>query len=271
MTSRSAAPTPATPLTCWNVRVPCSAATSSSRRAALRRLRAEGEDPGAAGRDDGARGHHRLLVRARSTSWSRRRSARWRSGFAVALAAGADPCSRSGSGGDVAPARVRASAGERALVVEDVVTTGASAREVWDLVGRIGRRAAGRRRAHRPTAADPGFPCAPWCASRPRPGYPGCPLCARRVPMASPGIAAPPLTAAPVEAGRRSPRRAVAAHRQPEVHLWRLLRRCGAPQVVPIIRRLPPDRRTEGADTCPYPPSPKSSEGGAGEGRRGSP
>jgi orotate phosphoribosyltransferase len=60
-------------------------------------------------------------------------------GFAVALAAGARSLFAERQDGVMVLRRGFALApGERTLVVEDVVTTGASAREVWDLAGASG-------------------------------------------------------------------------------------------------------------------------------------
>jgi orotate phosphoribosyltransferase len=110
-------------------------------------------------------------------------------GFAVALAAGARSVFAEREGGAMALRRgFELSPGERALVVEDVITTGASAREVWDLVGRAGAERLGVAALIDRSAADPGFPmravvrvdAASWDPLE-------CPLCARGIPMTSPG------------------------------------------------------------------------------------
>jgi len=78
--------------------------------------------------------------------------------------------------------------GERVLVVEDVVTTGASAGEVWDLVGDLGAERLGVAALIDRTATPPAFPlravlrveAATWDPA-------ACPLCREGRPIDSPG------------------------------------------------------------------------------------
>ncbi|HYT30914.1 MAG TPA: orotate phosphoribosyltransferase [Actinomycetota bacterium] len=78
--------------------------------------------------------------------------------------------------------------GERALVVEDVVTTGGSAREVWDLVGEAGAERLGVAALIDRTSGPPGLPlrailridAASWDPS-------DCPLCRGGAPLDAPG------------------------------------------------------------------------------------
>lgn len=78
--------------------------------------------------------------------------------------------------------------GERTLVVEDVVTTGASAREVHELVGRSGAHSLGVAALVDRSQADPGFPlrtvlrveARSWDAE-------SCPLCREGIPLDAPG------------------------------------------------------------------------------------
>lgn len=78
--------------------------------------------------------------------------------------------------------------GERALVVEDVVTTGGSAREVWDLVGEAGAERLGVAALIDRTSGPPGLPlrailridAASWDPS-------DCPLCRAGAPFDAPG------------------------------------------------------------------------------------
>jgi orotate phosphoribosyltransferase len=110
-------------------------------------------------------------------------------GFAVALSAGArsifaereDGGMRMRRGFTVVP-------GERALVVEDVITIGTSAKEILQLLGAAGAEALGVAALVDRSATDVGFPlrsvlrveAASWAAER-------CPLCRRGVPLDSPG------------------------------------------------------------------------------------
>jgi orotate phosphoribosyltransferase len=78
--------------------------------------------------------------------------------------------------------------GERALVVEDVITTGTSAKEILQLLGAAGAEALGVAALVDRSATDVGFPlrsvlrveAASWAPER-------CPLCRRGVPLDSPG------------------------------------------------------------------------------------
>ena len=110
-------------------------------------------------------------------------------GFAVALAAGARSVFAEREDGVMALRRgFELAAGERALVVEDVVTTGASAREVWELVGRAGADRLGVAALIDRTTADPGFPMRAVVRVEAASWEPvECPLCERGVPMTSPG------------------------------------------------------------------------------------
>jgi orotate phosphoribosyltransferase len=101
-------------------------------------------------------------------------------GFAVALAADSRSLFAERENGSMTLRRgFELSPAERTLVVEDVVTTGASAREVWDLVGRLGGERLGVAALIDRTDGDPGFPlravarveASSWPADR-------CPLCA---------------------------------------------------------------------------------------------
>jgi orotate phosphoribosyltransferase len=110
-------------------------------------------------------------------------------GFAVALAARARSLFAEREGGRMALRRGFAiEPGERALVVEDVVTTGASAGEVWDLVGALGAERLGVVALIDRTTTPPPFPlraavrveAAAWAPD-------ACPLCRRGAPIDSPG------------------------------------------------------------------------------------
>jgi len=110
-------------------------------------------------------------------------------GFAVALAAGArslfaereEGRMRLRRGFELAP-------GERALVVEDVVTTGGSAGEVFDLVGEAGADRLGVAALIDRTTGPVGFPlravlrvhAMTWDRNE-------CPLCEASIPLESPG------------------------------------------------------------------------------------
>jgi orotate phosphoribosyltransferase len=78
--------------------------------------------------------------------------------------------------------------GERTVVVEDVVTTGASASEVWSLAGELGAERLGVAALIDRTSTMPAFPlravlrvdARSWDAEH-------CPLCRDGVPIDSPG------------------------------------------------------------------------------------
>jgi orotate phosphoribosyltransferase len=110
-------------------------------------------------------------------------------GFAVALAAGARSVYAEREGGSMRLRRgfvVRP--GERALVVEDVVTTGGSAREVYEVVGETGAERLGIAALIDRSTGDVGFPlrailrveAKTWPPQR-------CPMCRRGEPLRSPG------------------------------------------------------------------------------------
>jgi orotate phosphoribosyltransferase len=110
-------------------------------------------------------------------------------GFAVALEAGARSVFAEREDGAMGLRRgFVVEAGERALVVEDVITTGGSANEVWSLVGRLGAERLGvAALVDRSTGPLP-FPlravvrieAVSW-------GPAECPLCRERRPIDSPG------------------------------------------------------------------------------------
>jgi orotate phosphoribosyltransferase len=78
--------------------------------------------------------------------------------------------------------------GERALVVEDVVTTGGSASEVWDLAGESGAERLGVAALVDRTAGDLPFPLRAVVRMPARSfDAEACPLCADAVPAESPG------------------------------------------------------------------------------------
>lgn len=110
-------------------------------------------------------------------------------GFAVALAARARSIFAEREDGAMRLRRgFELRRGERALVVEDVVTTGSSAREVYELVVSSGARALAVAALVDRSVTDVGFPlravvrieAASWDPSE-------CPLCASGVPVAAPG------------------------------------------------------------------------------------
>lgn len=110
-------------------------------------------------------------------------------GFAVALAADARSVFAERTEGVMALRRgFDVGRGERALIVEDVVTTGASAREVWDLVGALGGARLGVAALIDRSVTDPGFPlraavrveAGTWAGEE-------CPLCAAGSAIDSPG------------------------------------------------------------------------------------
>jgi orotate phosphoribosyltransferase len=110
-------------------------------------------------------------------------------GFAVALAAGSRFLYAERDGGRLALRRgfsVRPD--ERVLVVEDVVTTGASAGELFDLLGGLGAERLGVAALVDRSSVAPRFPlralarvrAEAWAAD-------ACPLCARGITIESPG------------------------------------------------------------------------------------
>jgi orotate phosphoribosyltransferase len=110
-------------------------------------------------------------------------------GFAVAFAADARSVFAERTQGMMALRRgFDIARGERALIVEDVVTTGASAREVWDLVGSLGGARLGVAALIDRSESDPGFPLRAavrveantWDREE-------CPMCAAGSPIVSPG------------------------------------------------------------------------------------
>ena len=110
-------------------------------------------------------------------------------GFAVALAADARFIYAEREGGDMTLRRGFAvSEGERALIVEDVVTTGGSAGEVHALVAEAGADALGVAALVDRSAGDVVFPLRALARVSADAWDPGvCPRCADRVPVESPG------------------------------------------------------------------------------------
>lgn len=110
-------------------------------------------------------------------------------GFAVAQAAGARFLFAEREDGRMALRRGFAlSAGERTLVVEDVVTTGGSAREVWDLVRAAGAEALGVAAMVDRTAGPVDLPLRALARVEARVFAPEeCPLCAAGEPLAGRG------------------------------------------------------------------------------------
>jgi orotate phosphoribosyltransferase len=110
-------------------------------------------------------------------------------GFAVALAADARSIFAERDAGRMALRRgFDIEPGERTLVVEDVVTTGASASEVWELVGERGAERLGVAAVIDRTGGALAFPlravlrvdAESWDAA-------SCPLCASGMPLTSRG------------------------------------------------------------------------------------
>jgi orotate phosphoribosyltransferase len=110
-------------------------------------------------------------------------------GFAVALAAGARFVFAERVDDGMSLRRgFRVEPGERALVVEDVVTTGASAREVYDIVGEAGAERMGVAALVDRSSGRTGLPlralvrleAVSWDRA-------DCPLCAAGEPLRSPG------------------------------------------------------------------------------------
>lgn len=110
-------------------------------------------------------------------------------GFAVALEAGARFLFAEREEGRMTLRRgFRLSPGERTLVVEDVVTTGGSAREVWDLVTGTGAEALGVAAMVDRSSADLGFPLVALVRVEAGVYEPeACPLCLKEVPLTAHG------------------------------------------------------------------------------------
>jgi orotate phosphoribosyltransferase len=110
-------------------------------------------------------------------------------GFAVALAAGARFLYAEREGGPMALRRgFVLRPGERVLVVEDVVTTGGSAAEVWELVGALGAERLGVAALVDRSAAGVPFPLRSLARIRAEVFDPAtCPLCARGAEVEAPG------------------------------------------------------------------------------------
>ena len=110
-------------------------------------------------------------------------------GFAVALAAGARSLFAEREEGRVRLRRgFELAPGERTLVVEDVVTTGESAGEVFDLVGEAGGDRLGVAALIDRTTGPVGFPLRAVLRVDAMTWDPNeCPLCEAAVPLESPG------------------------------------------------------------------------------------
>jgi orotate phosphoribosyltransferase len=120
-------------------------------------------------------------------------------GFAVALEAGARAIFAEREDGRMALRRGFALApGERALVVEDVVTTGGSAGEVHDLVVAAGAEALGVAALVDRSTRPPPFPLRAVLRVE-APAWPPerCPLCRAGLPVEVPGSPRPPGPEAP--------------------------------------------------------------------------
>jgi orotate phosphoribosyltransferase len=110
-------------------------------------------------------------------------------GFAVALASGARSVCAERDGGGMALRRgFTIEPGERTVVVEDVVTTGGSAAEVWALAGAHGAERLGVAALIDRTSSAVGFPLRAILRVDARAWDPSaCPLCRDGVPVDSPG------------------------------------------------------------------------------------
>lgn len=110
-------------------------------------------------------------------------------GFAVALAAGARFLYAEREGGVMELRRgFRLEPGERTLVVEDVVTTGGSAGEVYELVRQHGAGALGVAAMVDRSVGPLPFPFRALTRVDAQVfDSPGCPLCARDEPLVAPG------------------------------------------------------------------------------------
>jgi orotate phosphoribosyltransferase len=110
-------------------------------------------------------------------------------GFAVALAAGCRFLFAEREEGRMVLRRgFRLQPGERVVVVEDVVTTGGSAAEVWDLVGDAGAERLGVAALVDRSTDELPFPLRALARVRAESFDPGrCPMCARGVDVEAPG------------------------------------------------------------------------------------
>jgi orotate phosphoribosyltransferase len=110
-------------------------------------------------------------------------------GFSVALAAGSRFLFAEREDGRMALRRgFHLRPGERVLIVEDVVTTGGSAAEVWNLVADPGAERLGVAALVDRSTGDLPFPLRALARVRAESFDPDvCPLCARRVDVESPG------------------------------------------------------------------------------------
>lgn len=110
-------------------------------------------------------------------------------GFAVALAAGARSVWAEREAGAMRLRRgFRIEPGERALVVENVVTTGGSAGEVFELAGALGAEPLGVAALVDRSGSPVGFPLRAVLRLESVSWEPeGCPLCRRGRPLDAPG------------------------------------------------------------------------------------
>jgi orotate phosphoribosyltransferase len=110
-------------------------------------------------------------------------------GFAVALACGARSIFAEREDGGMTLRRGFAvESGERTLIVEDVVTTGGSAAEVWELAGARGAERLGVAALIDRTTSPVAFPLRAVLRVDARAWDPSdCPLCRDGVPVDSPG------------------------------------------------------------------------------------
>jgi orotate phosphoribosyltransferase len=110
-------------------------------------------------------------------------------GFAVAVASGARSIFAERSGGAMTLRRgFRLDPRERVLIVEDVVTTGGSAREVWELAGEHGAERLGVAALIDRTTGNVSFPLRAVLRVDASTWEPAdCVLCRRGIPLDSPG------------------------------------------------------------------------------------
>ena len=110
-------------------------------------------------------------------------------GFAVALAAGARAVFAEREEGEMRLRRgFEVAPGEQALVVDNVITTGGSALEVYELAGRLGASRLGVAALVDRSQEDPGFPLRALLRVRATSTEPAdCPQCAAGAPLDSPG------------------------------------------------------------------------------------